>query len=279
MTGQVEEVLLRLARSPHAGDLVLRGGVLTRVWVGEARRETRDLDFLGLFPRDLDEAARRLADVLAIDSLTGVLFGLETLRGEVIWRETAFPGLRFSVEARRARDVSPPVGAPVTGGLTPPARLQIDIGFGDPLVPPAAWLDYPTASGPARLLAARPELLAAWKLDGLFEHGARRWQPKDLFDLHLLTAHCHLDTDTLVEAIRVAFEAHSDPLTNVRDVVYNPAWWRTDSARAKWAKYRAASAVPVPEEVGEVAAAVARALRPAVGRLIDLPPEGVTAGR
>jgi hypothetical protein len=269
VTEIIAEFLRRLAASPHAGDFVLRGGVLTRLWVGEGRRTTRDLDFLGLFPRDLNESRERLADVLAMETLGGVRFGLETLRGEVIWRETNFPGLRFFVEARRAGGVSPPwEDAKLHGGRTPPARLQIDVGFDDPLVPPAEWIDYP---GAGRVLAARPELLAAWKLDGLFDHGAKRWQPKDLFDLHLLTTHCHLDVGTLAEAIRAAFEAHSNPLTNVLGVVCNRAWWEADAARSKWAKFRAASDVPVPEDVVEVATTVAAALRPAMGRLIAFP--------
>jgi hypothetical protein len=274
VTEALEEFLLRLARSPHAGAFVLRGGVLTRLWVGAERRETRDLDFLGLFPRDLDEAARRVADVLTMESVSGVRFGLETLRGEVIWRETAFPGLRFFVEAGSG-GVHPRCPGQdrrdEPGGSS--ARLQIDIGFDDPLVPPAGWIDYPTAAGPARVLAARPELLTAWKLDGLFDHGARRWQPKDLYDLHLLTTHCQLDAGTLAEAVRAALEAHANPLSNVLGVVYNRAWWEADAAQTKWAKFRAASPVPVPESLLDVALAVASALRPALGRLIALPGE------
>jgi hypothetical protein len=263
----LDEFLLRLARSPHAADFVLRGGLLTQLWVGRSRRATRDIDLVGLFANDMGEAARRVADVLAMAPQAGVSFGLETLRGEVIWMETDFPGLRFLVAARAGADQR---------------ELQIDVGVGDPLVPPAEWIDYPTAAGPARVLAVRPELLAAWKLDGLFDHGAKRWQAKDLHDLYLITTHCALDLPALVEALPVAFEAHGDSLADVPGVLYARSWWETDNAEKKWAKFRAASSVPVPERLLDVAGAVARALRPALERLIDLPPSpwpGGAAGR
>lgn len=288
----LDEFLLRLASSPHAAEFVLRGGLMTQLWVGPDRRATRDIDFLGHFPHDMEEAARRVADLLSLEPRSGVAFGLETLRSEVIWKETDFPGLRFLVEARLparrcstekavrrgeygggAEDHVPPRSdGETSGGIDPVLLLQIDIGFDDPLVPAAEWIDYPTQAGrSARIFAVRPELLVAWKLDGLFDHGAKRWQAKDLFDLYLLTSHCTLDLPSLAEGIRVAFEAHGDSLGDVLDVLYRRSWWETGHAEAKWEKFRASAGVPVPVELLPVATSVARALRPAMERLIDFP--------
>jgi hypothetical protein len=250
-------VLRRWSRSSQADTLVLRGGLLTQLWVGPQRRATRDGDFLGLFPRDLDDTKRRLSDVLTTEDEDGVSFDSGTLRGEVIWQETDFPGHRFLLACS------------VTGQKL---DLQIDVGFGDPLVPAAQWIDYPTLLGSTvRVQAVRPELLAAWKLDGLFDHGPKRWPAKDLFDLYLLTAHCRLELDVLTEAIRVAFEAHDDPLAAIPDVLYSRAWWEAEAARNKWAKFLAQATVPVPHDLPEVAATVARRLRPALARLVALP--------
>lgn len=250
-------VLRRWSKSRHAGALVLRGGLMTQLWVGPGLRETKDIDFVGLYPRDMDDTATRLREILVADGEDGIAYDPDTLRGEVIWQETEFPGLRFTLR----------------GHLLGEERgLQIDVGFGDPIVPPARWIDYPCLIGPpARVQAVIPELLVAWKLDGLFDHGPKRWQAKDLYDLHLLTGHCTLDLPLLAEGIRVAFEAHSDPLEQVLDVVYNRSWWETESSRNKWAKFRAAAAVPVPSDLLEVATGVARALHPALARLIAFP--------
>jgi hypothetical protein len=255
-------LLRRWSRSAHAGEMVLRGGLMTQLWAGPRRRQTRDVDFVGLYPLDAEAAHDRLSAVLGTPvEEDGLAFDIDSLRGEVIWPETNFPGLRCLVQAR---------------ALGAETEVQIDVGFGDPLVPPAEWIDYPALVGPPiRLQAVRPELLTAWKLDGLFDHGARRWQPKDLYDLYLLTRHRALDGPTLVEATRVAFEAHHDPLDAVPEVVYSRAWWDSAAARGKWAKFRASAAVPVPDDLLEVAAAVARALRPALEELVSIPAEGV----
>jgi hypothetical protein len=251
-------VLRRLAPSPHAEALVLRGGLLPQLWAGAAWRSTRDIDFLCLFPADIEESQRRLLAVLGRDADDGVEFELDTLRSEVIWQETDFPGHRFHLDVCL---------------LDRAHALQIDLGFDDPLVPPAEWVDYPCLLGaPARVQCARPELMAAWKLHGLFEHGAKRWQAKDLYDLWLLTTRCALDHAALSEAIPVAFRSRGTSLAEV-PVFFNPAWWQSETARHRWAKYRAASAAPVPEDLAGVADEVARRLRPSWGRLSSLPGE------
>jgi hypothetical protein len=236
-------VLRRWARSTQCAEFVLRGGVLTQHYVGAERRPTRDLDFLGLFPRDLTDTQDRLEAILAVDESDGITPHLDTLAGEVIWQETAFPGLRYRLDASVSGEV---------------LSLQIDVGFGDPLVPPAVWIDYPP-----RVQAASPELLAAWKLDGLLDHGAKRWQAKDLYDLHLLTTRCQLDRAGLAEGIRVAFETHGNSLAEVRAILDDPAWWRSAPARAKWEKFREAASCEVPEDLPGLAAGVAAAVRPA----------------
>lgn len=246
-------ILRRWARSSQANTLVLRGGLMTQHWIGAERRFTRDIDFLGLYPRDLDESLTRVAALLSPDVDDGITVAVDTLGGEAIWQERAFPGHRLRVEVN---------GVPV----------QIDIGFGDPLVPSAEWIDYPCLDGScAHILAVRPELLAAWKLDGLFDHGPKRWLAKDLHDLHLLTTHCHLDEVTLAEAVKVAFETHGSALSLLGEVVYNPAWWQADASRKKWAKFRAQARVDVSEDVATVAETVARALRSALSRIVELP--------
>src|SRR3954451_7522284 len=85
-------VLRRWSRSSQADALVLRGGLLTQLWVGPHRRATRDIDFLGLFPRDLDDTKRRLTEILTTVDEDDITFDVGGLRSEVIWQETDFPG-------------------------------------------------------------------------------------------------------------------------------------------------------------------------------------------
>jgi hypothetical protein len=260
----LQGVLRRWVRSGHVGQLVLGGGLLTQQWVGSTRRTTKDLDFVGLFPHDLGAAIERFAEILALDADDGIEFDLDTIRGEVTWPETRFPGTRSRFLARL---------------LGEERELHIDVGFGFPLVPPVWPMDYPCLVGPGvRVPALRPELLVAWKLDGLFEHGRSRWLPKGLHDLYLLTRYRELDQTMLEDGIRASFESKSIPVERVLDMVYSRAWWEKETCQNKWSRFQATAPYPVPESLLHVASGVARALRPVLERIIVFPPDQVWLG-
>jgi hypothetical protein len=224
----LEGVLRRLARSPHADDVVLRGSMLTRAWVGPQQRFAQDLDFVGTFPHSVEEAARRFVPVLAADNIDDeVCVEAASLRAQGIWLNTAFPGVRLFFRA----------------GLSVVDReLAVDVGFNDPLVPPARLLDYPTLlpMGQVAVWAVRQETAVAWKLHGLAEMGASHWRPKDLHDLDLLTQALTLDPADLIPAIDAAFRSRGYPVSDAVTVFDRANWWELKSARVKWMEYRRA---------------------------------------
>jgi hypothetical protein len=250
----LEGMLRRLARSPHADALVLRGGLRTRMLVAPAQRPTRDLDFLALFDREVDEAVCRLGEVASVPLDDGVAIEADSLLAQEIWQETEAPGIRLFVRA----------------GVGDLQELQIDLGFGDPLVPPAEWVEYPALlpNPPARVLACRAETLVGWKLHGLFEHGLRRWRLKDLYDLLLLTVHTPLEAGELPGAIRAAFTSRSEPPEGLR-VLYDPGWWGQGRNTARWEKYRREQGGDAaPADLPGVVSRVAENLRPALAELL-----------
>jgi hypothetical protein len=221
----LESLLRRVAYSAHANDLVLRGGMLTRLWVPCGYRIAFDVDFVGLYPFGIKSTEQRFRELLASNGFTdGVIFHLESLESHGIWLEDPFPGVRLCLDASI---------------LDYRHRLQIDVGFNDPLVPKQEWIQYPTlvAAEPVKLMAAPPELMAAWKLHGLVELGAKRWRGKDLYDLMLLATLVPLDKALLPEAIRVAFSSHNTDLEEVREILSNPQWWDTGKNRRNWRYY------------------------------------------
>jgi hypothetical protein len=261
---QLEGVLRRWAASVRADDLVLGGSLLTQRWVGLHRRTAQDLDFVALFPHDVAAAVGCFREVLAIDLPDGVEYDPAALRGEATWQDMPFPGVRIVFPARL---------------LGRPSEVRIDLGFGYPLIPPAWRMDYPCLLGPAASVPAlRPELLAAWKLDGLFERGRSRWRAKGLFDLYLLTRYVALDRDLLLEAIRVSFASKAIPLERVLSVVYSRAWWEKEASQNKWARFRAGCGYPAPESLLEVAGFVARRLLPTLKRLLAFPADRTWPG-
>jgi hypothetical protein len=253
-----EGLLRRVSYSGYADVLVLRGGMLTRIWVPTGRRIPQDVDFVGLYPSDVDGTQQRFHAVLSASNLKdGVVFDLNSLQAKDIWEETEFPGVRLTVGVTLGEQYQP---------------VQIDVGFGDPLVPPAQWLYYPTLLEglPIKLQACRPETLVGWKLHGLVELGAKRWRPKDVYDLMLLTDYVVLDASLLLDAIRVAFSSRATPLQEVLAMLSSPESWNNSRNHSKWMKFRSgANDSSIPEDLLECVTVVSERLKGAVESLVE----------
>jgi hypothetical protein len=249
----LEGLLRRVARLPQPEGFVLRGGMLTRLWAAPAPRPAQDLDFVGIFPHGLEETVRRFAPALADRDLAdGVLIDAAAFRARAIWEDSDFPGVRLTVRV----------------GLGAADRdVQIDIGFGDPLVPLPQLVDYPTIipGAPPRLWCCRPETMAGWKLHGLAEKGERLWRPKDLYDLLLIGERVELKVPELAQAIAVAFTSRGFRAEQAPAVLADAAWWASKTSLFRWADFRRrAEGLDVPEDLAEVVARVTARLRPAL---------------
>ncbi|HSK04143.1 MAG TPA: nucleotidyl transferase AbiEii/AbiGii toxin family protein [Kofleriaceae bacterium] len=208
-------VIARIARAPEGASFVLRGGMLTRAWIAPLRRPARDLDYVGDFPFDVEDTARRLAPALAMERADGVHIDAARAAVRGIWLDTAFPGVRVDLAIGLGRADQ---------------RLSIDVGFRDPLVPPAAWIDLDDGTS---VPAVRPETQLAWKLHGLAEMGAS-WRPKDLADLWAIATRVPLDPAALPPAIEAAFVSRGFPISAATSALTAPHW-ETKTARLRWA--------------------------------------------
>jgi Nucleotidyl transferase AbiEii toxin, Type IV TA system len=251
----LEGLLRRLSRLPSAADFVLRGSMLTRACVAPRVRVADDVDFVATFPHDVEDTARRFALALTSAEIEDeVCIEVESFRARGIWLQTAFPGVRLSVRAGLGRAEQ---------------TLQIDVGFNDPLIPPAQRMDYPMLLGPpVPVWAVRPETAVAWKLHGLAEMGPHGWRPKDLYDLYLFGESVSLDRSALTAAIEAAFLSRGYAVADAIAVFTMPDWWSLKSARVKWTEYRRAQ--PTAEGADNLQAIVHRVhagLKPALRAL------------
>lgn len=209
----------RIARADRG--FVLRGGMLTRMWVAPAPRVTRDLDYVACFDFDRDATAARIARALAVAVDDDVAIDASSLTAHGMWTDTAFPGVRLTC-------------ALGLGRAGQRQRISIDVGFHDPLVPAATTIELPSG---ARAAACRPETQLAWKLHALaeMEHG---WRPKDVADLWLITRHAPWTTRDLTPAIEAAFASRGFALARAASTLA-AAHWTTKTARVRWDAYRA----------------------------------------
>jgi hypothetical protein len=118
----------RLGRSPHAESFVLKGGLMTMTWAGEYARLTRDIDLLGRGTNSIEAVVASIREVVALEVEDGVRFDAEGVQGAQINAEAAHVGVRVVFPAD-------------FGGMA--LKMQIDVGFGDAVVPDPVWLVYP----------------------------------------------------------------------------------------------------------------------------------------
>jgi hypothetical protein len=246
-------LVVRLARTAAQDLLGLRGGVLTQHWVGEARRRADDIDYIGLYPWSVARTAALVRDAMALSLGDGAAFDAAGLVAAPLWPDSPFPGTRLQVPVRCR-------GAALV--------LQVDVGHGDPLVPPARPERFELASGEAAdVRIVEPELMVAWKAHGLFEFGLGRWRGKDLWDLALLFRHAPLREDVLVAAVRTAFGSRGLSL-RVADRLLGGEFGQSRGGRRTWRQFLDEQpGMDLPADGSEVIAEVAAALRPVWTRL------------
>ena len=154
----LERLLYRLGQSDLRDQFVLKGAYSFLIWQGDLHRPTRDLDLLGYgSPEQLEEVFQRLCRMDDVPE-DGVRFDAESVEVASIRDADAYGGMRVRLDAT--------LGSAAL-------RLQVDVGFGDAVVPPPEDTSFPTLldfPAPEIRTYARPTVVAE-KLHGLVTIG------------------------------------------------------------------------------------------------------------
>ena len=196
----LERFLFRLGRSEHRNRFVLKGAMLFRVWADEPHRSTRDLDLLAYGDPDASVVGAMIQDICRVQvDDDGVEFEADTMRLEDIREGQEYLGVRARF------------GASIGGARVP---VQIDVGFGDAVTPPAVETTYPTILDyAAPVVRTYPrETVVAEKLHAMVEHGMANSRMKDFYDVYALALHYTFDGTILCAAIAATFNCRSTPL-------------------------------------------------------------------
>ena len=147
--------------------------------------------------------------------------------------------------------------------------MQIDIGFGDVITPPASRIAYPAILElPQPSLWAYPkETVIAEKLEALTMLGLLNSRLKDYFDIWLLATLYDFDGGMLSNAIRATF-ANRSTTVEIVPVGLTPEFSGDAARQLQWAAFRKRGRFPnAPEELGSVVTAVANFAVPVLGAL------------
>jgi hypothetical protein len=196
----LERLLYRITLAPHAELFTLKGALLFVLWSENIHRYTQDMDLLGKgepSPEHLTGIFQDICRVAVPDD--GLIFAPESVKASYIREEKIYGGIRIKML-----------------GLLERARIpiQVDIGYGDAVVPEAQEQFFPTLLDfPApRLRAYARETSISEKFMAMVTLELENSRMKDYFDIWLLSRDFAFDGETLKGAIAATFTRRREPL-------------------------------------------------------------------
>lgn len=245
----IERLLYRIGASAQARRFVLKGATLFRLWNDTRGRATWDLDLLGRGGSTAAEFAAMIRELCLVPGEDGLAFDVATLATEDIRAGDEYLGVRLRLEAELAAARIP---------------LQIDIGFGDFVVPPPRLELFPTLlEHPAPRIYVYPrEAVVAEKLQALVTLGVSNSRMKDFYDLHRLALNHAFDGASLVAAVRATFARRATPFTAVTPVALQHGFLSESTRALQWRAFLRRGRLDAPPEVEDLTSVLRSFLLP-----------------
>jgi Nucleotidyl transferase AbiEii toxin, Type IV TA system len=258
----IERFLHRLSQSKYAKNFVLKGALMLNVWEGSSLpRATLDIDVLGQQISNEIEAITRAVQEICEQAVEpdGLAFQPASARGLRIAEETGYQGVRvrFSGSLGNAR-----------------LRMQLDVGFGDIVIPVDTEMPYPTILDfPApQVRGYSRESTIAEKFEAAVRLGNMNSRMKDFFDIWFLSRQFTFDGPTLAIAIRETFSRRGTTLSSQPLPLTSNFATGTDHA-IQWRAFRKRNRLETsPDNFADLMVAVAIFLSPAVTAISENSP-------
>lgn len=218
----LERFLYRLSCSEYREQFLLKGAMLFAIWGEAPHRPTRDLDLLGFGANDIPMLVEQFREIC---SQPVEADGLEFLSGTVtaseIREDQEYQGVRLRFEARLAVAVIP---------------MQVDIGFGDAVVPGPEKVEYPTLLDfPAPTVRTYPIYsVVSEKYQAMVWFGMANSRMKDYYDIWVLAKKFRFDGQMLAQAIQATFERRKTPIPESPPLALTDAFCHDPSKQKQW---------------------------------------------
>ena len=253
----IERFIYRLSKSRHADKFILKGALMFSAWSGAPSRPTMDIDFLARIDNSLETVVAAVKDAcrrrVAAD---GVLFDAKTVTAARITEGAEYEGVRVRVH-----------------GSLGSARvsLQIDIGFGDVIVPGPRKIAYPALLDfpAAELNGYTMESTIAEKFQAMAKLGVLNSRMKDFYDVWVLSQSFDFEGTVLAEAIEKTFDNRNTPITNA-PTVFDSSFVQDADKKTQWQAFiRKAKLADAPHSFEDVVTTIRMFLHPLLDELAE----------
>ena len=218
----LERWLYRMTQSAQRDRFVLKGAMLFSLWSAEPHRATQDLDLLGYGQNTIPEMEAIFREICTVVcEPDGLQMLPQSVKGSVIREDRRYEGVRIHLLAMLGK-------ARIT--------LQIDVGFGDAVIPPPTELTYPCLLDfPAPVLRAyQRETVVAEKFHAMVERGIGNSRMKDYADLWFFTENFAFDGALLMEAIAATFARQRTALPTGEPIGLTNSFAEHPAKLAQW---------------------------------------------
>jgi predicted nucleotidyltransferase component of viral defense system len=247
----IERFLCRLSQSAYSQRFVLKGAMLFQLWGRQPYRPTRDLDLLGFGDASVEYLMEAFKEICATPvEPDGLRFDSSSVCIMEIREPQEYPGQRIQIIVHLGK-------AKVS--------LQVDIGFGDVVVPSIQNVNYPTMLGmrPPTVRAYPKETFVAEKLESIVQLGMANSRMKDFYDIWSLTRNFEFEGQRLVKAVRVTFHRRQTELPQDIPIALTPEFGHQPEKNAMWAAFLRRNGLEATNEIfPEVIQALERFLVP-----------------
>lgn len=168
----MERYLERVSVSKYHNNFIVKGGVLVTSLLGISMRSTMDIDTtIQNYDLSLENTKKMIEDISSIDIDDGVDFTIKSVMK--IMDDMEYPGIRFALDSRIGRMITP---------------IKIDVSTGATITPRAIEYDYKLMleNRSISILSYNIETVFAEKLETILSRGILNTRMRDFYDVHVL---------------------------------------------------------------------------------------------
>lgn len=216
-----ERWLYRLSQSKYCDNFILKGGLLLFSMNKFIGRPTKDIDFLvESINNDMENVKKIFSEICRMEYDDGISFEEKSIIVERIKEDAEYEGVRVKI----------------TGFLGKAKKqLQLDIGFGDVVVPKPINMMYPSLLGmeSPQIKAYSIESIIAEKFEAMITLAELNSRMKDFFDIYNLSCKYDFEGRVLQQAIIETFERRSTSLDE-QHVLFTEVFAKDIQRNKRW---------------------------------------------
>ncbi len=221
-----ERLLYRLSQTSYNEHFCLKGGTLFYVLEGLSARPTKDLDLLGRHISNRPENMKFVFEVVChiLFEEDGVIFDAKTIELSEIIKEGNYRGTRIELIA-------------TLGQIR--EKLQIDIGFGDVVIPEPLTIHFPAILDlpSPELFCYSVETVISEKFHAMISLAEANSRMKDFYDLYRLLLPGRYDPETLRAALAGTFKNRQTALLEEHPL-FTPAFGENHIRHNQWRAFQ-----------------------------------------